>query len=155
MSSSSPFERILAKLDAHQVAYTLFTHPPVTTSEEAARIRGVDLKTGAKALVMEGEKTGKQVLFVMPAHLRLDKKKVKALFEEGFLFAKDPEVVTGCVKGSVPPFGSTVGLITYCDQRLAENEYINFNAGKLTESIQIKYMDYLAVEKPNVVDITE
>jgi hypothetical protein len=38
---------------------------------------------------------------------------------------------------------------------LADNEYINFNAAKLTDSIQMKYADYLAVEKPNVVDIAE
>lgn len=153
--SSSVFDRIRIKLDAAQVVYDVSRHPAVTTSEEAARMRGVDLHTGAKALVMQGDKTGRLILFVLPADLRLDKKKAKTLFEESFSFAADPELVTGCVKGSVPPFGSVVGLITYCDQRLAENEYINFNAGSLTDSIRMRYKDYLKVEVPNMVDIAE
>ncbi len=155
MSFSTPFERICTKLDAHQVAYALSTHPPVTTSEEAAQVRGVEMKSGAKALVITGDKSEKCILCVLPADLRLDRKKVKEMLGEAFSFAPDPELVTGCVKGSVPPFGSTIGLITYCDQRLADNEYINFNAGTLTDSIQMKYVDYFAVEKPNVVDIAE
>lgn len=153
--SSSVFDRIRAKLDAVGVVYTADHHEAVTTSAEAAKVRGVDLHTGAKALVMQGDKTGKILLFILPADLRLDKKKVKALFEETFSFASDPVLVTGCVKGSVPPFGSVVGLVTYCDQRLVDNEYINFNAGSLTDSIRMKYEDYVRVEQPRIVDIAE
>jgi len=68
-------------------------------------------------------------------------------------FTQDPEAVTGCVPGSVPPFGLVIELKTYCDPRLAENETINFNAGSLTDSITMRYRDYLPVEKPEVVEI--
>jgi Ala-tRNA(Pro) deacylase len=55
----------------------------------------------------------------------------------------------------VPPFGSVVGLSTYCDQRLAENDSINFNAGSLTDSIRMQYEDYVKVEQPQLVDISD
>lgn len=151
----SVFERICAKLDAAHVVYDRSHHAPVVTSEDAARVRGVDMRTGAKALVMQTDKTKRHILFVLPADLRLDKKKVKALIGESVSFAADPEVVTECVRGSVPPFGSVLGLVTYCDQRLAENEKINFNAGSLTDSICMSYPDYLATEAPHIVDIAE
>jgi hypothetical protein len=32
---------------------------------------------------------------------------------------------------------------------------IHFNAGSLTDSISMKYGDYLVIEKPMVVDIVE
>ncbi len=152
---SSAFERIRVKLDQAGIVYDVDHHAPVVTSEEAARVRGVDMHTGAKALVIQGDKTGKCVLCVLPADLRLDKKKVKEILGESFSFAADPELVTGCVKGSVPPFGSVVGLSTYCDQRLAENDSINFNAGSLTDSIRMQYEDYVKVEQPQLVDISD
>lgn len=151
----SVLERIKSQLDGAGIVYTLETHAPVVTSEEASKVRGVSLHSGAKALVMQGKKTGAHWLFVMPADLRLDKKKAEAFVGEPITFAADPETVTSCVKGSVPPFGSVLGLTTYCDQHLAENELINFNAGSLTDSIRMKYVDYLEQEKPIVVDIVE
>ncbi len=153
--SSSVFERIKTKLDAAGIVYTLEQHEPVITSQDAARVRGVSLHSGAKALVMQGKKSGQHWLFVMPADLRLDKKKAEALVGEPITFAADPVAVTGCVKGSVPPFGSVLELTTYCDKRLSENELINFNAGSLTDSIRMKCIDYLEQEKPHVVDIVE
>ena len=63
--------------------------------------------------------------------------------------------MTGCVKGSVPPFGSVLGLKTYCDPKLAENELIHFNAGSLTDSVTMPYADYARIENPTFVDITE
>ncbi len=113
------------------------------------------MHAGAKALVLRGNKTKQHWLFVMPADLRLDSKKVVAIVGEKVSFASDPVTVTGCVPGSVPPLGSLLGLQTYMDKRLAENDVIHFNAGSLTDSIEMKYVDYLAIEKPIVVDITE
>lgn len=152
---SSVFERICARLDEHKIEYKKFHHEPTPTSQDAARVRGVDLHSGAKALVLRGSKTGQHYLFVVPADLRLNGKKIKLAIGENTSFAADPTTVTGCVPGSVPPFGSIVGLTTYCDLRLAENERINFNAGSLTDSIQMGYTDYLKIEQPRLVDISE
>ncbi len=151
----SVYEKIKALLDSAGITYKTDHHEPTITSADASRIRGSSMHAGAKALVIRGSKTGNHWLCVMPADLRMSSKKITAIIGEKFSFAPEPEAVTGCVKGSVPPFGSIVGLKTYCDQRLAENAIINFNAGSLTDSIEMKYMDYIALEKPELVDITE
>jgi prolyl-tRNA editing enzyme YbaK/EbsC (Cys-tRNA(Pro) deacylase) len=151
----SVFESIQQLLDTHSVEYKTEHHEPTRTSEDAARIRGVAMHTGAKALVLTGSKSGAHFLFVIPADLRLDSKKVRTILGESTSFAKDTVEVTDCVPGSVPPFGSVIGLKTHCDSRLAENERINFNAGSLTDSINMSYQDYIRVEQPMICDIAE
>ncbi|MFA4846431.1 MAG: YbaK/EbsC family protein [Patescibacteria group bacterium] len=153
--SLSIFEKIKDLLDSAHVEYHTAHHEPTYTSEDAARIRGVALHAGAKSLVVRGSKTKQHVLFVLPADLRLDGKKARAILHESISFATEPEAVTGCVRGSVPPFGSVIGLKTYVDRRLAENDVIHFNAGSLTDSINMKYSDYLVIENPEVVEIVE
>lgn len=113
------------------------------------------MHSGAKALVTRGHKTGTYYLFVIPADLKLDSKKVKAIVQEEVGFASDVEQVTGCVPGSVPPFGSLFGMRTITDRRLADNEIINFNAASLTDSVAMRYDDYLRVENPDLRDIAK
>lgn len=149
------YNKIIALLNERGIVYTTEHHEAVTTSEAAAQARGVSLHAGAKALVMRGKKTGTHWLFIMPADLRMSSKKADALVGEKVSFAPDPETVTGCVKGSVPPFGSVLGLKTYCDKRLEENTIIHFNAGSLTDSVSMRYVDYVAIEQPQLVDVTE
>ncbi|MEK9155650.1 MAG: YbaK/EbsC family protein [Patescibacteria group bacterium] len=149
------YHKIIALLEKNEAKYTAFHHAPTVSSEESARIKGTSLHGGAKAIVIQGKKTRSYALFVMPGDLRMDGKKVSAVIGEKFSFAPDPEIATGCVRGSVPPLGSVIGLKTYCDKRLAENETIHFNAGSLTDSVSMKYVDYIAIENPEIVDVTE
>ena len=153
--STPVFKKICRLFDEKNIQYEKFHHEPTRTSEDAARIRGVDLHTGAKALVVCGSKTKQHYICVIPADLRLNAKKVRGIIGENISFAQDVAAVTGCVPGSVPPLGSVVGLKTLCDARLAENEVINFNAGSLTDSIQMSYTDYVIFEQPLIVDIAD
>jgi Ala-tRNA(Pro) deacylase len=149
------YQSIIDLLNAQSIEYTTEHHEAVTTSEAASKVRGVSMHAGAKALVIQGKKTKTCWLFVIPADLRADTKKIEAIVGEKVSFAPDPGAVTGCVKGSVPPLGSVIGLKTYCDTRLAENKVIHFNAGSLTDSVSMKYTDYLRIEKPEIVLVTE
>ncbi|OGL98545.1 hypothetical protein A2318_00160 [Candidatus Uhrbacteria bacterium RIFOXYB2_FULL_45_11] len=153
--SSAPtcYEILVALLYASGCEYTLEHHEPTLTSADASRVRGVSMRTGAKAIVTKGHKTGTHYLFVMPADLKLDNAKAKAATGEGVGFAPDPFEVTGCVPGSVPPFGSLFNIKTFCDPRLSENERIHFNAGSLTDSVDMKFEDYIAIEKPILMEI--
>ena len=149
------FEKIKSFLDRHGVEYKLSHHEPTLTSADSARVRGTDLHSGAKALVVRSSKTKQHYLLVMPADMKLDSKAAKKVVGENISFAQDAEGVTGCKPGSVPPFGSVVGLKTYCDLRLADNEKINFNAGSLTDSIDMRYEDYIMLEKPEIEKIAK
>lgn len=130
-------------------------HPPVRTSQEAADVRGVPLSSGAKAIVAKGNKSGEHYLFVMPADLKLWGSRAKKACGESVGFASNPVEVTGCVPGSVPPFGSLFNLKTFVDHRLAENETINFNAGSLTDSVNMPYEAYIEIEQPTILEIAK
>ena len=142
-------QRLTDLLDSHGVNYDVARHAPVFTSEEAARVRGTSLASGAKALVCKTG--GRFVLFVMPADRRLDGKAVRKAFGlKGVRFATREEVaeLTKLAPGSIPPFGKLFGLATYCDEHLAEQLRINFNAGDHAVSVSMPFADYQRVEQP-------
>ncbi len=129
----------------------MLRHEPVYTSEEAARVRGTPLASGAKALIVKGEEGFD--MFVVPADRKLDShavrrnkgwKKMRCATREEVL------ELTSLTPGSIPPFGSLFGLPTHCDERLGENETINFNAGDHSISVSMRYADYVLVEKPEL-----
>ncbi|MGO8749691.1 MAG: YbaK/EbsC family protein [Thermoguttaceae bacterium] len=152
----SIFERVEGLLKEHGIAFHVLRHEPVYTSEEAARVRGTPLASGAKAIVCKGE--DRFVLFVLPADRKLDSHAVRrAKGWRKLRFATREEVLnlTGLAPGSIPPFGSLFGLPTFCDERMGDNETINFNAGDHSISVSMRYADYVVVEKPEVTKIAE
>lgn len=148
---NSVFDKLSRWLSGKSVQYDVLRHAPVFTSEEAAAIRGTPLASGAKALVC---KTDDQfIMIVLPADRKLSSKAVrKSGGVKSLRFASREEVeqLTGLAPGSIPPFGSLFGLATWCDQRLAEQPVINFNAGDHAISISMAYVDYVAAEQPRV-----
>ena len=58
--------------------------------------------------------------------------------------------MTGLAPGSIPPFGSLFGVPTLCDERLGDNETINFNAGDHCISVSMRYADYVLAEQPQL-----
>lgn len=152
----SVLSRLAAALRGAGIEFTQTEHRPVYTSAEAAEVRGVSLHSGAKALIVKG---GENFLMaVIPADLSLDSHALRTLLGTKKLrFATKEEVLelTGLTPGSIPPFGSLFNLQTYCDERLADNERINFNAGSHSVSIQMSYADYVAFESPKISKIAK
>lgn len=163
-------ERLLAMLDAAGVAYRKLEHAPVLTSEAAAEVRGVDLASGAKAMLFAanraptkqaaaeaaGEPT--HYLVVLSAAKRLDIKAVRKLFGRSLRFASAAELktVAGCIAGAVPPFGSVFlgGRVqTIVDRSLLlQGPAINFNCGLRTASVcDLLVEDFLRLEAGHAV----
>lgn len=116
------FDRVENLLKQYGVSFRVLRHEPVYTSEEAARVRGTPLATGAKALIVKGEEGF--VMFVVPAGRKLDSHAVRrAKGWKKMRFATREEVLelTGLTPGSIPLFGSLFSLRTHCDERLGEN----------------------------------
>ena len=154
--AKSIFQRVENLLKEHGIAYQVLQHEPVYTSEEAASVRGTPLASGAKALICKGG--DHFVMFVVPADRRLDSQGVRrAKGWRKLRFATGEEVLewTGLAPGSIPPFGSLFGLHTLCDERLGDNDVINFNAGDHSISVSMRYADYLLVEKPELGKFAE
>ena len=153
---ASVFDRIESLLKDRGITFQVLRHEPVFTSEEAARVRGTPLASGAKALIIKVEEGF--VMFVVPADRKLDSHAVRrAKGWRKMRFATREEVLelTGLTPGSIPPFGSLFGLSTHCDERLGENEIINFNVGDHGISVSMRYADYVLVEKPELGKFAE
>src|SRR5262245_26638413 len=149
--SDTVFQRVSGLLDAKSIPHDVLRHAPVFTSEEAAAIRGTPLASGAKALVCKADE--RFLMVVLPADRKLASKLVrKAAGAKSLRFASREEVeqLTSLAPGSIPPFGSLFSLPTWCDDRLAEQPRINFNAGDHSISISMAYTDYLTAEQPQL-----
>ncbi len=147
------FHKIIDLLEKSGVKFSVVDHEPVFTSEEAARVRGMKLCQGAKALVLFGDK--KPLMIVVPADKKLSFSKAKkALGIKDLRMATPEEVLAtlGVEIGSVPPFGNLEGLALYVDQTLSQNEEIVFNPGVHVKSIIIRYTDYLTLANPTTGD---
>jgi prolyl-tRNA editing enzyme YbaK/EbsC (Cys-tRNA(Pro) deacylase) len=127
-------------------------HAPTFTSEESAKARGEELRTGGKALLLKTDDVFR--LFVLPADRKLDSAAVKrhlGVKKTRFATADELKELTGLVPGCVPPFGPPVlPFELFVDEAIRANERIAFNAGSLTDSIVMATADYLAVAKPAV-----
>jgi Ala-tRNA(Pro) deacylase len=131
--------------------FRLMEHPPVFTSEEAARVRGTPIEAGAKALVLLASDRPTHV--VVPGHRRVDNARVRAILGARTLrFATPDELLalTGCVPGAVPPFGNLFGLPVLVDEELTRREQIAFNAGSNAVSILMRADDFVRLAAASV-----
>ena len=147
------FEKIQGFLDEQDCSYRSLTHEPTYTSEESAKVRGEELKTGGKALLLKIDDSFH--LFVLSAAKKLNSSALKKHFKAKKLrFATAEELLqmTGLVPGSVPPFGRPIlDFDLYADESVLANERIAFNAGSLTHSIIMNIDDYLQLAQPTVL----
>ncbi|MBI4028770.1 MAG: YbaK/EbsC family protein [Candidatus Blackburnbacteria bacterium] len=89
----------------------------------------------------------------MPADRLLDWKRIKNLLnvrDVRFATEQEAENLTGVGMGSVPPFGSLLGLETFFDESIKTNEYVNFNPGSKTHTIRLKTVDLINLETPKL-----
>lgn len=152
--STTVVDRLLARLTSAHIDFQLTSHAEVRTSAEAAAARGTPLHSGAKALIVKAA-TG-FVMLVIPADMSLRSSAARKLVHSKRMRFATPEELmglTGLKPGSVPPFGSLFDIQTICDERLADNERINFNCGSRSRSIQMSYHDYVVVEDPQIASI--
>src|SRR3989344_3778587 len=138
-------------LEEKGVSYKLLAHERVFTSEEAARIRGVPLSSGVKAMVVKAADGYAMVL--VPGNMRIDFEKLRDKI--GKVKLASPEEVfriTGCEVGSVHPFGNLFGLRVLMDRHVLDNETVNFNAGMHEVSINMNPRDMAGIIKPEIGD---
>jgi Ala-tRNA(Pro) deacylase len=138
--------QLVAVLRAEGADFRLTHHDAVTTSVEAAAVRGTDLRSGAKAMLVKARSGF--VLLVLAADRKVDWKLLAPLVGgKGARFATDEELqaATGLVKGAVPPLGLLFGLRTIYDRSLLEVDSVNFNAGTKTDSVSMARDDLIRI----------
>jgi len=152
MNAPPVLESIRLFLAESGVPFRELHHEPTFTSEDSARVRGEDIRIGAKALLI---KVGDDFrLFVLSAARRVDSLAIRAHFgvrKTRFATSEELAERTGLVPGSVPPFGEPVLPFPLCvDPSVFENERMAFNAGSLTDSIFMTTADYRRAVQPEV-----
>lgn len=147
VSGGELVRKIRKLFDDNSVEYGFQKHDAVTTSEEAANIRGTRLEDGIKALILKGRKSGNNLMVCLPAIDKIDMEKLKQAEGESFEFEK-PEVIKekyGIEVGGVPPFGFLFGLKTYYFESIKNQSESNFNCGTREESITVSTVDLVKV----------
>ena len=152
----SPFERLVAALDAGSARYRVIEHEPAGQSDRVAAIRGTKPSQGAKAIVCRVPVGDREqlVLAIVAGDRKLDMKAVAAIVggkKASFAAPALAEEITGCTIGAIPPVAFDDRLTVVADQTLLDTEdEIAFNAGRLDRSIVLSSADYRRIFSPRI-----
>lgn len=149
-----PIRKLKQLLDDRRVKYVTVRHSPAYTSQEVAASAHISGYEIAKTVMVKVN--GDMAMAVLPAPLQVDLRHLRELIDaERVELATESEFKTlfpECEPGAMPPFGSLYGMETYVAGRLAEDEYIAFNAGTHTELIRMRYRDFERLVDPKVLE---
>ena len=149
-----PANKLREYLDSRGVKYVSIRHSPAYSAPEVAQSAHVSGRDFAKTVVVCTE-TG-LALVVLPAVRRLVLADLREMLQMPHVrLASETEfrdLFPDCELGAMPPFGNLYGLPVYVAESLAAEEEIAFNAGMHTEVIKMRYEDFEALVKPEVLD---
>ena len=144
--------RLQAFLAQHRIPFTVKQHPLAYTAQEIAASQHVSGKQLAKCVVAITDSGA--CLAVLPAHLRVDLAKLKALVKATRLsLAKEAQtrgIFTDVQPGAMSVFGHLYNVPTIVDKSLVSTERIVCNAGSHRETVTIRYEDFARHAKPRV-----
>ena len=147
-------KQLIDCLNENKVRYEILHHPEAVTAQRIAQAEHVKGRHHAKVVIV---KSGEQhVMTVLPADHQIDLKKVGKAIGKAASLAKEQDFKSlfhDCAIGAMPPFGNLYGLPTYVDKRLAQEDYIVFEAGTHADAIKVSYRDYEKIVKPRVEDL--
>jgi Cys-tRNA(Pro)/Cys-tRNA(Cys) deacylase len=127
-------------LDERKITYKVKYHSkPVFTSEEAALERGVKLSQIAKTMLLsDGEEV---IVAVLPAHKRLDVKRLKKLSRHKNLQFMDRgsiEKKTALTVGAVAPIGRVLeGMSIFVDPSVFDEEFLDISSGDPNAGLEL------------------
>jgi Ala-tRNA(Pro) deacylase len=149
-----PIRKLKQLLDDRRVKYVTVRHSPAYTAQEVAASAHISGYEIAKTVMVKVD--GDMAMAVLPAPLQVDLRHLRELIDaERVELATEAEfkaLFPECEPGAMPPFGSLYGMETYVAGRLAEDEYIAFNAGTHTELIRMRYRDFERLVDPRVLE---
>lgn len=148
-----PVAKLKQFLDEHEVRYVTVRHSPAFTAQEVAASAHISGYEMAKTVMIKVD--GEIAMAVLPAPLHVDLRHLRELTGATTVeLATESEFKTRfpeCELGAMPPFGRLYGMQTYVAQRLAEDEYIAFNAGTHTELIRMRFRDFERLAEPRIL----
>jgi len=145
-------DRILAFLREKNAEYDHTRHPTTYTARELAHVDHVPERNVAKSVVFLGDEVF--AMAVVPADENVDLDQLRrALGLARLRLATEEEVAKlfpDCEIGAMPPFGALFGLPVYVDNRLAEQDMIEFNGGTHRDELKMTYGGFARLAEPIV-----
>ena len=142
-------------LRRNQVAFQIQHHAVAFTAQEVAASEHVSGRMVAKVVMAFADE--RLVMLVLPANRRVDLLRAAgALGARKVRLAREQEFANafpGSDPGAMPPFGNLYHLPVYVDGALAEHETIVCRAGTHTDTISLRYADFLRLVQPVVADL--
>ena len=147
---------ILEYLHEHAVPWQRRVHRVAITAQELAETIHVPGRRVAKSVLVKAD--GQVFIAVLPATEVIDEGRLASALEAGTIrLLREPEFEAffpGCEPGAEPPFGGLYGLPVVIDSGLAGEDVVVFRAGSHVEAIEMRYEDFLRLEKsPRVAAI--
>jgi Cys-tRNA(Pro) deacylase len=148
-------ERAVAAADALGLAYTVHRHGPVRSLEEAAAARGVEPRQVVKTIVIRVAE-GDFRFVLVPGDREIAWPKLRALLGVNRVSMPSAEAaydVTGYVRGTITPLGSTTPLPVIADASLAGP--ISVGGGGHGVSLAVDAGELVTALAATVADVTE
>jgi Ala-tRNA(Pro) deacylase len=142
-------------LDQANISYEVRNHPLAYTAQEIAARQHLSGKKMAKVVILKID--GSLAMAVLPANRLVNLSMVEAALKcKDVRLATEDEFISrfpGCEIGAMPPFGNLFGLPVYVDPALERDEAIFFNAGNHQQTVRLRYKDFKALVKPEVIPL--
>jgi Ala-tRNA(Pro) deacylase len=149
--------RLKELLDTGQAPYESRTHRTAYTAAEVAEAMHIPGKEMAKTVIVNAD--GLLRMAVLPANQMLNLRHLQwVMRSDNVRLATEHEfrdTFPGCEIGAMPPFGNLFGLSVYCDTRLENNEFIEFNAGTHTDTVRMPFTEFKRLARPTMIDLVE
>ena len=143
-------------LDQENIKYTTISHSTAYTAQEVAQLAHIPGDEMAKTVIVKID--DKQAMVVLPATEHIDLEILGgALGAKNVSLATEAEFMpqfSDCEIGAMPPFGNLYHMDVYVEEALSQDEMIAFNACSHDELIEMSYVDFARLAKPEVFRIS-
>lgn len=143
-------------LDKKLAKYEPIAHKTVYTAYDAAQTLRRELKEIAKSLLIAADKA--YVLVVVPAHMRVDLKKLKKALGVKSVSIPKEQVMVKIFKvkaGAMTAFGGLHKVEVWADKNLLKTKDIVLSAGNFTDSVRMKVKDFLQLEQAKLANFAQ
>ncbi len=156
-SMNNPSELIYNLLRDQKIAYETIVHDKDQTEEQIMNQFGLTLQQGAKSMVLNGDDAFHLIVLAGDRRLDLKKAKHELGIKNKIRLATNEEIkrLMGCEIGSCYPIGAIIGLKTFVDTSLSQNETIFFNPGVADKWVKMSWNDYAHLVKPDLISVSQ
>jgi len=153
----STLQTCLNYLRAQQVRFAHTTHSAAYTAEEVALAEYMPPNRMAKTVMLRHSEGF--VMVVIPADAYVDLENVRMVIAVPDLFVAEERdlalLFPSSEVGAMPPLGNLYNIPVYLDRRIANREFIAFNAGTHRDVIHMRVADFRQLVNPVLGDFCE